>query len=70
MLWLDVGKPVTKSNTICDQGRWGMGRGCNNPCGDWCFTLAWAQTEQAETKFCMSSLIFDHQNFLELSLDK
>lgn len=23
--------PVTKSTTMCDQGRWGAGSGCNRP---------------------------------------
>ena len=45
-----------------DHGLWGMGSGCNRSWGGWCVTLAWAQTEQAETKFCMSPLISGHQN--------
>lgn len=30
---LDGGKPVTKSTAIWDNGRLGMGNGCNNPAG-------------------------------------
>ena len=51
VLWLEVGKPVTKSNAMCDHGLWGIGHGCNNPWGGWCVTLACVQTEQAATKF-------------------
>ena len=58
--WLEGGRPVTKSKAMW--GRWGMGGGCNNPCGDWCMSLAWAQTEQAATKFWTSSIISGHQN--------
>ena len=47
--WLDGGNPVTKSRAMWDQG------------AVWCVTLAWAQTEQAETKLMMSSLIPGHQ---------
>ena len=33
VLWLKVESPVMKSCAMCDQGLWGMGRGCKRPWG-------------------------------------
>ena len=62
VLWLEVGKPVTKSSAMWDHGLWGIVSGSSNPCGGLCVTLDWAQTEQAATKFWISSLISGHLN--------
>ncbi len=62
VLPLDRGRPVTKSRSICDQGREGMRRGCNRPADGKLEDLFWAQTEQAPTNRRISSVMAGHQN--------
>lgn len=45
---LDVGKPVMKSNAICDQGHEGIDSSWNRPKGALGEDLLWLQTRQDE----------------------
>lgn len=62
-----TGKPVTKSKEMCDEGRWGMVRGCNRPAGRCVFDLMWAQTGQAATYSLTSLSMVSQQKYLFMS---
>ena len=58
----DVGRPVTKSRVMCDQGRLGMGRGRSRLERGWVEVLFRAQVAHATIKEWTSASIVDHQN--------
>ena len=58
----DVGRPVTKSKAMCDQGRLGMGRGRRSPERGRVEVLFRAQTVQAEINERTSASMVGHQN--------
>ncbi len=43
---IDRGKSAIKSIQRCDQGHWGMAKGCSRPEFSSLGVLDWAQTEQ------------------------
>ena len=58
----DMGRPVTKSRVMCDQGRLGMGRGRSRPEWGRVEVLFRAQVAHAAIKERTSASIVDHQN--------
>lgn len=62
-----TGKPVTKVKEMCDDGQWGMVRGCNTPAGRCVFDLLWAQTGQAATYSLTSLSMVSQQKYLFMS---
>lgn len=62
-----TGKPVTKVKEMCDDGQWGMVRGCNTPAGRCVFDLLWEQTGQAATYSLTSLSMVSQQKYLFMS---
>ncbi len=57
----ELGRSVMKSMAMCDQGRWGVGKGCNRPAGSSLSDLVVLQTVQSWMNLATSVKSVGHQ---------